>query len=140
MGIGHGIADVDGQYVQLRDHPALERLLLLRPAGEARVPYFYARQGCQAALLDYLQTHLGHALVALPAETAVGLGLLGPEPHSPSARERLGDVVGIMRDGYAFMTEAEMSYADRMRSRHGGLHPLEMRVPWLALRLDDSYG
>lgn len=124
------------QYIKLWEHPDLEKMLLLRPSGEPRVPYFHVRHGRQADVLDYLHTHLGHALVALPAQDALAAGLLGPEPHSPDAAERIGDVVGIMRHDYAFLTEAEYSYAHKMRGRHGGMTQLEMRVPWVGLRLD----
>lgn len=123
-------------YIQYKDHPRLEDMLLMRPTGEARVPYFYARQGRQQEVLHYLQDHLSHAMYALPGEEALAAGLLGPLPHSAAASARVGDVVGIMRHDYAFVTAQDLEYAERMVGRHAGMTRPEMLATFLGMRLD----
>ena len=117
-------------------HPELRDLLFMRPTGEARVPYFTAKHGQQTAVLDYLRTHLAAEMVALPSNEALEAGLFGPPPHLPAAVDRLGDVVGIMRSGYAFLSPARPDQAHHMDGRHAGMTAAEMQVPWLGFRLD----
>lgn len=131
---GQGVTP-PSHYVALRDHPELQQMLLMQPAGEARAPYFYARHGRQADVLAYLNDRLGQAMVAMPAETALAQGLFGPPPHAAITAERLGDVVGLMRQGYTFLTERDRPKAHEMVARHAGMTYEEMAVPWLGLRL-----
>lgn len=121
--------------VLIEDHPDLQRLLLMRNAGEPRVPYLYARQGCVDDVVTYINTYLSERAHALPAEAALAAGLLGPPPHAAVARERLGDVVMILRGGAAYVNPHEKEKAQRFRGLHGGLTAAEMQAPWLAFRL-----
>lgn len=121
--------------VLIEAHPDLERMLLMRNAGEPRVPYLYARQGCVDDVVAYINTRLSARAYALPSEAALAAGLLGPPPHAALARERLGDVVMILRGGAAYVNPHEKEKAQRFRGLHGGLTAAEMQAPWLAFRL-----
>ncbi|GAB4270772.1 MAG: alkaline phosphatase family protein [Candidatus Promineifilaceae bacterium] len=123
-------------HVYLDDHPQLQQMLLMRPSGEPRVPYFHAKHGRIQDIIQYLNTHLAEQMIALDARQALEDGLFGPQPHAPKAAERIGDVVGIMRQGYAFLTPPERKKAHKMLGRHGSLTKDEMIVPWLGMRLD----
>ena len=120
----------------LSDHPELEKMLFMRPTGEPRVLYLYSKHGCQQAVIDYINTHLGEAMTAVATQDALQAGLFGPEPFAAAALERLGDVVVIMRGPYSLFSEAEREKAPRMIGRHGGMSYAEMQVPWLGFRLD----
>ncbi len=124
--------------IYLEDHPALQNLLLMKPAGEPRVPYLYVRHGCQEAVIEYLNEHLGHALIAWPSAAVLEQGLFGPPPFAPQTAERIGDVVVVCRGGYAFLhtRAADAERAMSWNGRHGGLTQAEMEVPWLGFRLD----
>ena len=124
------------QEIHLTDHPHLQELLLMRPAGEPRAVYLYARQGAQAAVLDYLHEHLSHALWALSREEALQKGLFGPPPYAAAATQRLGDVIAIMRGGYVLLSPDEVAEGKQMSGRHGSMTAAEMEVPWLGFRLD----
>jgi hypothetical protein len=63
-------------------------------------------------------------------------GLFGPEPHTAVARERIGDVVAIMRGGYVLLTRSQKKLARVMIGGHGSLTPGEMELPWIGFRLD----
>lgn len=133
----HGqTAAPQGQQLLIESHPELHRLLLMQPAGDPRTAYLYARQGQQQALLDYLHTHLGHAVAALPAADALASGLFGPQPHASKTAERVGDVIAIMRDGYMLIPQSNQEFMSRFISMHGGLTADEMLVPFLGWRLD----
>ena len=125
-----------GQRIFLADHPALQAGLLMYPAGEPRTAYLYARQGQAQAVLAYIQAHLSHAMVAYPAGEALDAGLFGPPPYSPRTPERLGDLVVVMRDGYALLTEQESQFMVNLIGRHGGMSAAEMLVPWWVFPLD----
>jgi hypothetical protein len=133
---GHVTSPAD-RSIKVEDHPALEEMLLMRPAGEPRTVYLYARQGCQQAIVDYLNTHLNHALVAFPANQVLSSGAFGPRPHAKETARRIGDVVVLMRDGYTLLSRKEAAETDRFIGLHGGMTRKEMIVPWLLLPLGD---
>ena len=120
----------------LSDHPQLAKMLFMRPTGEPRVLYLYAKHGCQQAVLDYINTKLGHAMTAVSTQAALQAGLFGTDTHANGLVDRLGDVVVIMRGGYTLFSEAERPKAHKMIGRHGGMNHAEMQVPWLGFRLD----
>lgn len=131
-----------GQVATPREHavdvdnlPALDDYLLMRSAGEPRVPYFYARHGKVEALIAYLEAALGDAGVVLAADDALAAGLFGPDTPSRTTRDRLGDVVLAMRDGALFVNPSDREVVfERFVSWHGSLHQDEMRVPWIGWR------
>lgn len=119
----------------LSEHPQLEKMLFMRPTGEPRVLYLYARHGCQQEIIDYINKNLGYAMTAVSTQIALQAGLFGPD-HAANITDRLGDVVVMMRGGYTLFSEAERDKAHRMIGRHGGMTHAEMQVPWLGFRLD----
>lgn len=133
----HGqIPTPSSQALYLSDHPELEKMLLMRPAGEPRTLYLYARQGRQEDVVYYLRERLSESTVALSAADALDAGLFGPLPHAPETARRLGDVVALMRGGHVLLDSAEAESVRKMRGRHGGLTAGEMEIPWLGFRLD----
>ena len=124
------------QQIFLGDHPELEKLLFMRPTGEPRVLYLYARHGCQQAVIDYINTNLGEAMTAVSTQDALKAGLFAPDNVASNVADRLGDVVVIMRGGYALFSEAERAWAPKMIGRQGGMTHAEMQVPWLGFHLD----
>lgn len=125
------------QEIYLEDHPALKEMLFMRPAGEPRTPYLYAKQGCQQNIVNYINEELHHAMIAVTSEKALQAGLLGPYPHTSTITERTGDVLATMRDGYLLLTEKERESGKILRGRHGGMTTAEMKVPWFGFKLDD---
>ena len=125
--------------IYLEDHPHLQQMLFMQPTGEPRLVYLYTKHGCQDAVVDYINEHLGHASIAWQAAGVIEAGLLGPPPFATETISRIGDVVVAMRGGYVFLNSraAEAENAMRFKGRHGGMTPAEMRVPWLGFRLDD---
>ena len=135
----HGqIATPASQALYLGDHPELEKMLLMRPAGDPRTLYLYARQGRQEDVIYYFRERLGESAVAQSAAAALDAGLFGPRPHAPETARRVGDVVALMRGGHVLLDPAEATSVRSMRGRHGGLTAGEMEIPWLGFRLDST--
>lgn len=133
----HGqVVTPQSHFIHLGDYPELQKMLFMRPAGEPRVTNFYARQGRVDDVLAYLQEHLGQAMWAVRAEEALAMGLYGPPPYAPDVIHRLGDVIAVMRGGYALFPSDEKENASKMLGRHAGLVPAEMEALCLVYRLD----
>ncbi len=124
------------QHIALDDHPTLKQMLFMRPIGEPRVAYLYVKHGQQKNVIEYINQHLSHAMVAVDADDALTAGLFGPKPFAPNIKERVGDVVVIMRKGYVLLTSKETKKAGKLIGRHGSMTQAEMEVPWLGFRLD----
>ena len=124
------------QHIELDDHPLLKQMLFMRPIGEPRVAYLYAKHGQQQNILAYINQYLSHAMVAVNAEDALASGLFGPQPFAANIKDRIGDVVVITRKGYVLLSSKEMKKADILIGRHGSMTRAEMEVPWLGFRLD----
>jgi hypothetical protein len=133
----HGqLVSPKSRHIHLTDHPQLAEMLLMRPAGEPRVAYLYARQGCVPDIVAYVNKNLSEVATAVPIPAAVAAGLFGPPPYAPQLYNRLGDVVLIMRHNYLFVYPQDKELVERLYGWHGGMSPAEMRVPWLGYRLD----
>jgi len=134
----HGHIDADpARVVWLNEHPALLALLHAPPAGLDRAVVLYVRPGQEADAQGYVEAHLGHAAHVLTAEESIALGLYGPAPLAPKARERIGQLLLLPRENWNLKYHHPGHNRSRsMIGKHGGLSPEEMIVPLLALRLD----
>jgi len=124
------------RFIEIDEEPGLKELLLMRPNGEPRTPYLFAKQGKKQALISYLQANYGHALQAWDSADVIKSGLLGPGEISDDAAQRLGDVVATMRDRYVMLTAKEVAKVTTFIGRHGGMTADEMEVPWLGFHLE----
>ena len=106
------------------------------PGGEPRTPYLFSKQGRKADLIQYLNSHMNHKLIAFDTHDALASGLLGPEPHAPEINGRIGDVIAVMKEGFILLNEYELHKVADMPGRHGGMSAAEMEVPWLGIHLD----
>ncbi|MBN2548251.1 MAG: alkaline phosphatase family protein [Anaerolineales bacterium] len=129
----HGqIATQQEPRYDLRNHPDLLRRLHIQPTGENRLAYLYVRPGQLEAVKEYLECAWPGQFVILESAYAREHGLFGPgEPH-PNLLDRLGDLIVVARENaYLWWADKE----NHLLGRHGGLHPEEMLVPFLAVRL-----
>jgi hypothetical protein len=117
---------------ELRNHPGLRRRLHMLPTGENRLMYLFVRPGQTEAVREYLQRIWPNQFSVIDPGYAVESGLFGPGSPHPFLADRLGDMVVIARgDAYLWWDARD----NRMIGRHGGLHPDEMLVPFLTVRL-----
>lgn len=137
----HGqIATPPEQKVYLEDYPDLAEMVLMRPLGEPRVVYLFAKHGRSDELITSINTELGDKMVAWSTTDALAAGLLGPAPHAPQTAERMGDVVVALKSGCVLLNTRDQERRNpysNMMARHGGMTSAEMLVPWMGFRLDD---
>ncbi len=119
-------------YYDLSNHPGLTRRLHILPSGENRLAYLYVRPGQTEAVREYLERTWPNQFVILDSVYAAEAGLFGPGEQHPDLLNRIGDSIVLSR-GAAYLWWANKT--NHMLGRHGGLHPSEMLVPFLAARL-----
>jgi predicted AlkP superfamily pyrophosphatase or phosphodiesterase len=119
-------------YYDLKNHPSLERRLHIRPTGENRLAYLHVRPGQSEAVREYLERTWPNQFILVDPAFAVESGLFGPGTPHPGLHDRMGDTIVVARgDAYLWWGDKE----NHLYGRHGGLHPDEMLVPFLAARL-----
>jgi predicted AlkP superfamily pyrophosphatase or phosphodiesterase len=119
-------------YYDLRNHPALTRRLHMAPTGEQRFTYLYVRPGQMEAVREYVERTWPNQFAAVDPLYAANAGLFGPGEQHARLAERVGDLLFIARGRAYWWWEAK---ENQMHGRHGGLHPEEMLVPFLAALL-----
>jgi hypothetical protein len=119
-------------HYDLRNHPNLIRRLHLQPTGENRLAYLHIRPGQTEAVSEYIERAWPNQFKQIDSNYAIESGLYGPGKRHPGLTDRLGDMIVAAR-GAAYLWWANKD--NRIYGRHGGLHPLEMLVPFLAVRL-----
>jgi hypothetical protein len=81
---------------------------------------------------NYLTTAWSDSFSVVDSHDAAQAGLFGPGKHHPSLPDRIGDLIAIAKkDAYLWWADKD----NPLLGRHGGLHPDEMLVPFLATRL-----
>ncbi|MDQ3856822.1 MAG: alkaline phosphatase family protein, partial [Chloroflexota bacterium] len=132
---GHINAQHDRQ-LWFNDYPELLAMLQAPPAGLDRAAILYVLPECEAEARHFAERELAGVADVLTAEESVASGLYGPEPLSPRARQRLGQLLLLPRENWVMRYQ----YPGKERriwsvGKHGGLSEQEMLVPMLALRL-----
>jgi len=119
-------------YYELRNHPNLTRRLHIQPTGENRLTYFHIRPGQTEAVREYVERTWPNQFAIFDSAYVTDAGLFGAGPFHPDLLERVGDMLLIS------LNEAYFWWANKdniLVGRHGGLHPDEMLVPFLAAAL-----
>lgn len=130
----HGmISTPQDPHFELANHGGLERRLHMAPSGENRLMYLYARPGQIEAVREYIDRSWMKQFKIMDAVYAAESGLFGSGERHPRLGERMGDLVVFPgQNMYLWWAPKE----NILLGRHGGLHPEEMLVPFLAARLD----
>ncbi|WP_344131257.1 alkaline phosphatase family protein [Saccharopolyspora halophila] len=97
--------------------------------GEARVRHVYTEPGARDAVMSAWRETIGANGIVLTGEQAIDEGWFGPVV-TEAARQRIGDVLAIMRRGCVVRTLAEPGES-AMRGHHGSLTAAEQLIPML---------
>lgn len=129
----HGqVTTTPDSYYALREHPNLLRRLHILPTGENRLIYLFIRPGQREAVREYIERTWPNQFFIIDSAFALDAGLFGPGAAHPFLLDRVGEYTVIAKD-HAYLWWAQKE--NRLIGRHGGLHPDEMLVPFLAARL-----
>jgi hypothetical protein len=129
----HGqIATSKNPQFELRNHPDLVRRFHILPSGENRLAYLFVRPGQAEAVHQYVEDTWPNQFSLLDTTHAVEAGFFGPGELHPRLYDRLGEYI-VVAHGNAYLWWADKN--NFLIGRHGGLHPEEMLVPFLAVRL-----
>jgi len=124
--------DLTNSNYYLSNHPELTRRLHLMPTGENRLTYLHVRPGQLEAVREYIERAWPNQFYVLDSNYALHSGLFGlGEPYNRFP-ERIGDLTVIGR-GNAYWWWSDKN--NHIIGRHGGMHPEEMLVPFLAVSL-----
>jgi hypothetical protein len=116
----------------LANHPDLSQHLCIKPTCENRFAFLYLRPGRENAVREYFSSNFPDQFSLITPNEAINAGLFGPGPYHSALLDRIGDLIVIARDNsYLWWSEED----DFLLGRHGGLHPHELLVPFLAVRL-----
>jgi predicted AlkP superfamily pyrophosphatase or phosphodiesterase len=115
----------------LAEHRYLTDRLHMLPSGENRLAFLYIKPGEIQAVTDYINATWPEQFFLVESEFAARKGLFGSGQLHPRLFDRIGDLIAIARkDAYFWWGNKE----NPLIGRHGGMHPEEMLVPFLAKR------
>ena len=127
----HGMVRVaEDERVDLDDAPAL-MAGVVAVAGEPRARHVHTRPGAADDVLAAWRTELDGRMWVLRRDEAVAAGLFGPVV-TDVARQRIGDVVAIARDGAAAVRASAEPMLSLLPGQHGALTDDELLVPLLS--------
>jgi hypothetical protein len=132
----HGQIDtVEADRIQLADHPALARTLLLPLCGEPRAAFCYVRPDKVETFEHYCRDQLGDRLDLWRSRDLIEKGLFGTgEPH-PRLHERVGDYCLLARGNHVIQDSLPFEKPHTQIGVHGGLSDAELMVPLSLFRL-----
>ena len=131
----HGFIDRDpNATIELADHPAIARELVLPLCGEPRVAFCYLRPGREDQFLAAVRGELGDLCDCLPSAGLLAEGYFGLGPVHPGLAARIGDYTLVMK-GRAVIRERLPCDRNHMPlGVHGGVHPREREAPLISFQ------
>jgi hypothetical protein len=127
----HGMVRVSDEVDADVEPGLLDGVRLL--GGEVRVRQVYTLDGARDDVLANWRSVLGDSAWVLPKEAAIEGGLFGPWV-SERARERIGDVLAVMRGTAGVVRSSAEPVESSLTGHHGSLTTAEQLVPLLAVR------
>lgn len=130
----HGMAQLDPDLAvdaDADDSPLRRGVRAL--AGEPRMRHVHALPGAERDVLATWREVLGDRAWVVSGDEAVRVGLFGPVV-TPTARQRIGDVVAIARDNFGVLQKSRESLFSGLIGHHGSLTDVELLVPLLSVQ------
>jgi hypothetical protein len=127
----HGMATIDPERAIDADAENSPLRVGVRAlAGEPRMRHVHAKPGAAADVLATWREVLADRAWVLSADEAIRAGLFGPVV-TPTARQRIGDVIAIAQDGFGVVQKSRESMFSGLIGHHGSLTDRELLVPLL---------
>lgn len=139
----HGHIDADMSQVAKidLDLPEIQGLLrrdangaVIPPGGSFREKFFYAKEGSSDELYEILKkAYTDRAAILKQADFFESVW--PDSAPSKEARASIGDVILIAKDRHVFAWSGTDEPLPQWKGFHGGLHPEETQIPFLAIRI-----
>ncbi len=131
----HGFVDIEPEdWFDFSDHPELNRMLALPLSGEPRCAYCHARADARASFQSYCGEVLGGRATLISGDEFLREHYLGLGAAHPNLRDRVGDFVLLMHEGYAVRDRVLGEAQFKLRGVHGGQSNAELQVPLIVHR------
>ncbi len=130
----HGLLDATAaQRHTLRPNREIQPLMISPPSGDARVMYLPTWTWAGDRMRRYFERRFGERFAVIDLEEAIKLEMLGPEPPSDVAMQRLGNQIAISTgpDMIEYNAARGQGRMVQLNCHHSGLTPEEMRIPFV---------
>ena len=130
----HGLLDATAaQRHTLRPNREIQPLMISPPSGDARVMYLPTWSWAGDRMRRYFDRRFGERFAVIDLEEAIKLEMLGPEPPSDVAMQRLGNQIAISTgsDMIEYNAARGPGRMVQLNCHHSGLTPEEMRIPFV---------
>jgi hypothetical protein len=94
--------------------------------------HVHALPGASADVLATWTAQLGDRAWVMSGDDGVSAGLFGPVV-TPVARQRIGDVIAIARNGLGMVQRRRESMSSNLVGHHGALTDRELLIPLLSV-------
>ena len=130
----HGLLDATAaQRHTLRPNREIQPLMISPPSGDARVMHLPTWTWAGDRMRRYFDRRFGERFAVIDLEEAIKLEMLGPEPPSDVAMQRLGNQIAISKgpDMLEYNAARGPGRMAQLNCHHSGLTPEEMRIPFI---------
>lgn len=110
----------------------LRRFLRLPPTGEMRMMYLYLKPNKRNQLKEFLSERFENRFELIDSREALSEGYFGVGRLNPESINRIGDLVLVTRQNYAF-TYLYTGGEDKLQGMHGSLTDDELYVPLIII-------
>ena len=128
----HGM--IDTKMIHVKDHPKLQECLAMPFSGEPRAPFCYVRPGYKNQFVRYARTKLKKYCTLKSSEQVLKEGFFGIGKPHPKLKERIGDYMLFMKQGYILKDTLPGEHPYRLIANHGSLSNEEMWVPLIIIK------
>jgi predicted AlkP superfamily pyrophosphatase or phosphodiesterase len=129
----HGFVDITRHQEVLAEDKELMDLLYLPPFGDVRSVFLIPTEEAEEVVVEKLEKISSNWALVMKKEEIISKGLLGKKDPGRLALSRLGRLVLLPMEGYAY----DIRMKDRkryMKGGHSGLSKRELEVPFMVLR------
>ena len=128
----HGMVNSENHLVLGVENELMQNVTLV--GGEPRARHIYLREGALDETAALWRESLGTRATVHTKAEAISVGLFG-EAVSMDSEDRMGDLIVIPHDDLILIDPERVKQESGMVGHHGGLTPIETRVPLLSLQI-----
>lgn len=133
----HGMCDCS-KWIILNDHPQLMKTLSIPLCGEPRAAYCYVKPDKVKEFESYVKKKLGKYCDFVKSSKMIKDGWFGTGKPNTKLRDRVGDYVLIMKDGYSIKDWLWDEDKYKLKGVHGGVSEDEMLIPLILIESEKN--